>query len=189
MYVGSVMSYSLRPHGLKPAKLLCPWTSPGKNNGVGCHFLLQGSYWVGQNSPWGHKQSDTTEWLSLWGFPCGSAGKEPACNAGDLSGLGRSPKEAKGYPLQYSGLKNSMDCYSPWGRRESDMTERLSLTELAKMFCCFFFVTQMNFLAKSILGLFKHTYISKANVSVDESSHCLKHSLSMVLCSLTLTMD
>ena len=47
------------------------------------------------------------------GFPCGSAGKESACNAGDLgsiSGLGRSPGEGKGYPLQYSGLENSMDC-------------------------------------------------------------------------------
>ena len=47
------------------------------------------------------------------GFPCGSAVKESACNAGDLgsiSGLGRSPEEGKGYPLQYSGLENSMDC-------------------------------------------------------------------------------
>ena len=37
----SVMSYSLRPHGLQPTRLLCPWDSPGKNSGVGCHFLLQ----------------------------------------------------------------------------------------------------------------------------------------------------
>ena len=47
------------------------------------------------------------------GFPCGSAGKESACNAGDLGlipRLGRSPGEGKGYPLQYSGLENSMDC-------------------------------------------------------------------------------
>ena len=46
-------------------------------------------------------------------FPCGSAGKESACNAGDLGsipGLGRSPRGGKGYPLQYSGLENSMDC-------------------------------------------------------------------------------
>ena len=44
---------------------------------------------------------------------CGSSGKESACNTGDLgsiSGLGRSPGEGKGYPLQYSGLENSMDC-------------------------------------------------------------------------------
>ena len=47
------------------------------------------------------------------GFPCGSAGKESTCNAGDLGsipGLGRSPGEGKGYLLQYSGLENSMDC-------------------------------------------------------------------------------
>jgi len=47
------------------------------------------------------------------GFPCGSAGKESTCNAGDLDsvpGLGSSPREGKGYPLQYSGLENSMDC-------------------------------------------------------------------------------
>ena len=44
---------------------------------------------------------------------CGSAGKESTCGAGDLGlipRLGRSPGEGKGYPLQYSGLENSMDC-------------------------------------------------------------------------------
>ena len=47
------------------------------------------------------------------GFPGGSAGKESDCNVGDLGsipGLGRSLGEGKGYPLQYSGLENSMDC-------------------------------------------------------------------------------
>ena len=46
------------------------------------------------------------------GFPCGSAGKESTCNVEDLGlilGLGRSPGEGKGFPLQYSGLENSMD--------------------------------------------------------------------------------
>ena len=46
-------------------------------------------------------------------FPCGSAGKESTCSAGDLGsipGLRRSPGEGKGYPLQCSGLENSMDC-------------------------------------------------------------------------------
>ena len=45
-------------------------------------------------------------------FPCGSIGKESTCNAGDLGsipGLGRTPGEGKGYPLQYSGLEISMD--------------------------------------------------------------------------------
>ena len=35
---------SLQPHGLWPARLLCPWDSPGKKTGVGCHFLLQGIF-------------------------------------------------------------------------------------------------------------------------------------------------
>ena len=35
------MSNSVRPHRWKPTRLLCPWDSPGKNTGVGCHFLLQ----------------------------------------------------------------------------------------------------------------------------------------------------
>ena len=40
----AVMSDSLRPHGLQPARFLCQWDSPGKNTGVGCHFLLQGIF-------------------------------------------------------------------------------------------------------------------------------------------------
>ena len=58
------------------------------------------------------------------GFPGGS-GKESACKVGDLGsipGLGRSPGEENSYPLQYSGLENSMGY--PWGRKESDTTER-----------------------------------------------------------------
>ena len=46
-------------------------------------------------------------------FPGGSGGKESTCNVRDLGSipwLGRSPGEGKGYPLQYSGLENSMDC-------------------------------------------------------------------------------
>ena len=47
------------------------------------------------------------------GFPLAQLVKKSACNAGDLGlipGLGRSPGEGKGYPLQYSSLENSMDC-------------------------------------------------------------------------------
>ena len=50
---------------------------------------------------------------TCWIFPHGSAGKESTFYAGDLGstpGLGRSPGEGKGYPLQYSDLENSMDC-------------------------------------------------------------------------------
>ena len=54
--------------------------------------------------------------IVLLGFPGGSAGQESTCSVGDLSsisGLGRSPGEGNGYPLQYSGLENSMDCIVP----------------------------------------------------------------------------
>ena len=62
-------------------------------------------------------------------FPGGSAGKKSAGNAGHLGsipGLGRSPGGGKGYPLQHSGLENSMDC-SPLGHKESDTIEQLSI--------------------------------------------------------------
>ena len=62
------------------------------------------------------------------GFPCGSAGKESTCNVGDVGlipGLGRSSGEEKGYPIQYSGLENSMD-YIPWVHKGLDTTEQLS---------------------------------------------------------------
>ena len=65
--------------------------------------------WVGK-IPWRRDRLPSPVFL---GFPCGSAGKESACNVGDLGlipGLGRSPGEGKGYPLQFSGLENSMDC-------------------------------------------------------------------------------
>ena len=67
------------------------------------------------------------------GFPGSSAGKESACNAGDSSsipGSGRSLEERIGYPLQYSCLENSIDreAYSPWGPKELDLTEGLSLS-------------------------------------------------------------
>ena len=64
--------------------------------------------WVGKIH-WGRDRLPIPVFL---GFPCGSAGRESACNAGDLSsvlGLERSPGEGKGYPFQYSGLENSMD--------------------------------------------------------------------------------
>ena len=76
------------------------------------------------------RDSDTPEPTSVFsGFPCVSAGKDSACNAGDwgsIPGLGRLPGDGKGYPLQYSGLENSMD-YSPWDCKESHMTGQLSL--------------------------------------------------------------
>ena len=44
VYMQAKSLQSLWPHGLKPSRLLCPWDSPGKNTGVGCHALLQGIF-------------------------------------------------------------------------------------------------------------------------------------------------
>ena len=69
-------------------------------------------------------------------FLDGSAGKESACNVGDaglIPGSGRFPGGAHGNPLQYSCLENphgqrNLVGYSPWSRKELDMTEQLSAT-------------------------------------------------------------
>ena len=77
--------------------------------------------WYGERLVWREDQTSHNIPLcqsciqnkALTCFPGGSAGKESACNAGDLGsipGLGRSPGEGMDYPLQYSGLENSMDC-------------------------------------------------------------------------------
>ena len=68
--------------------------------------------------------------MSYAGFPDGSDGKESACNAGDLGsipGMGRSPGEVNGYPVQYSCLEDPMDRVA-WqaivrGITESDTTD------------------------------------------------------------------
>ena len=74
----------------------------------------------------------------LFGFPGSSEGKESSCNARDLSlipGLGRSPGEGNGNPLQNSCLENShgqrsLAGYSPWGHKELDTTEQLHYYDL-----------------------------------------------------------
>ena len=108
------MSDSLRPHGLQHTRLLWSITNSQSllkltsiesvmptNHLILClPFLLLSSIFP----------SIRVEHL---GFPGGSAGKESVCSVGDLGsipGLGRSPGEGKGYPLQCSGLESSMDC-------------------------------------------------------------------------------
>ena len=77
MRVWLLVSDSVRPHKLQPARLLCPWDSPGKNTEVGCHFLLQeifltqGSnpcllhllHWQADSLPLCHLESPITTWF------------------------------------------------------------------------------------------------------------------------------
>ena len=88
------MSSSLRPHGLQPASLLCPWNSPGNNTEVGCHSLLQ----VVKNPP---------------------ANAGDLRDEGSIPGSGRSPGGEYGNPLQYSCLGNSMDRGDWWAMAHS----------------------------------------------------------------------
>ena len=90
---GKLRIYGL-PRKAKPETLQCrrPWFDS----------------WLGMIC-WRRDRLPTPVFL---GSPCGSSGEEPARSAGDLRlipGLGRSPGEGKSYPLQYSGLENSMD--------------------------------------------------------------------------------
>ena len=86
-----------------------PGSSVGKESALRCRRPWFDS-WV-RKIRWRRGRLPTPVFL---GFPCGSAGKESACNAGDLGlipGMVRTPGERKGYyPLQDSGLKNSTDC-------------------------------------------------------------------------------
>ena len=136
------MSNSVRPHRWQPTRLCHPWDSPGKNTGVGCHFLLQSMKLKSESevaqlcptlsdpmdcslpgsSVHGIFQARVLEWGAIaptpvfLGFLGSSAGKESICNAGDLGsipGSGRSPGEGNGNPLQCSCLENPRDG-GPW---------------------------------------------------------------------------
>ena len=86
------------------------WTVIDRYADMGFHFLPLMSWLVLKM----YSVSDLLAfYLIILGFPDGSAGKQSACNTGDLGsipGWGRSPGEGNGYPLQCSGLENSMIC-------------------------------------------------------------------------------
>ena len=64
-----VLSDSMRPHGLQPSRLLCPWDSPGKNTGVGCHSLRQGIFPTQGSNPGLLHCRQTLYHLSYQGSP------------------------------------------------------------------------------------------------------------------------
>ena len=115
-----------------------PHSSAGKESA--CNAGDPGSI-PGSRRSAGEEMATTPIFL---GFPGGSASKESACNTGDLGlipGLGRSPGEGKGYPLQYSGLENSMDHREFQVHRVAELAGlSLSLHLLQYCFCFVFFV-------------------------------------------------
>ena len=112
--------------------ILWNWSHP-----INCFQFLAGGFFLSlgiTNLRFCKRSAISHPLCSVVGFPGGSDGKESACNAGDLgsiSGLGRSAGGGHGNPLQYSCLENPHGQggpagYSPWGGKESDMTEGLS---------------------------------------------------------------
>ena len=104
----------------------------------------------------------------IMGFPGGSAGKESTCNTRDLCsipGVGRSPVEGNVYPLQYSGLENSMDCIvfgvaKSWTQLSDFHSHRAQHTLLPSLkrsqkprFLCTFFIFKCQWLIQFFLKL------------------------------------
>ena len=134
LLLASSLSNSLRPHGLQPIRLLCPWDSPGKNSGVGCHFLLEEIFPI---------QGSTLGLLYCrWILYCPSrqkpqvalAVKNLLANTGRYkkcgfdSWIGKLPWRKAWQPTtvflpgEFHGQK-SLVGYSLWGCKETDMTE------------------------------------------------------------------
>ena len=134
--VHSVLSDSVRPHGLEPTRLLCPWDSLGKNTQVGCHPLLQGIFptqglnlhllhllhWQAGSLPLVPPGKLPFGVFTRLGFPGGSHGKESACYVGDLGstpGSGRFWRRAwQPAPVSLPGEsqgQRSLVGYRPWG--------------------------------------------------------------------------
>ena len=124
------MSDSVRPHRRKPTRLPRPWDSPGKNTGVGCHFLLQcmkvkSESKVAQSCPTlrnpmdcslpgssvhGIFQARVLEWDATAFSVCQSRRHKKV----SIPGSGRSSGGGHGNPLQYSCLENPMDRGAWW---------------------------------------------------------------------------
>ena len=90
----TVMSYSLRLQGLLPARLLCPWDSPGENIGVDCHFLLLGIFPVQGSNRSSCSSSTAGRFFTVWATKEAQTQVEPFWLEGGLWALpGCPPRE------------------------------------------------------------------------------------------------
>ena len=110
------MSDSVRPQRRQPTRLPRPWDSPSKNTRVGCHFLLQCHLLLFMKVK---SESEVAQSCLTPSDPMDCSLSGPSvhgiCQRIDRKYLfsflwGRASLEGRGYPLQYSGLENSMDC-------------------------------------------------------------------------------
>ena len=135
------MSDSLWPHGLYPTRLLCPWGSPGKNTGVGCHVAISFSR---RSSPSGTDQKSIQFRVPDPSISSFTGVIKVAQTVKRLPtmwktwvqslGLGRFPwrRACQPMPVFLPGEPHGQMClagFSPWGRKESDMTEQLSTAQ------------------------------------------------------------
>ena len=114
------MSYSLRPHRLQPARLLCPWDFPGNSTGVDCHFLLQGIFPTKGSNPGLPHCREMLYHLSHQGSR-GRPGFNPR--------VGKIPWRRERLPTPVFWPGEFHGPYRPCGRKESNITEQLSLSE------------------------------------------------------------
>ena len=127
LFSRQVMSNSLWPRGLQPTRLLCPWDSPGKNAGVGCHFLLKGVFliqgsnghllhWQADSLPLSHQESPIS-CLPIWDKPPSLIYNSPFnishhgdllySKALDLDLQSTSTTYPKAIPLNWSSLRTT----------------------------------------------------------------------------------
>ena len=116
------MSNSVRPHRRQPTRLPCPWDSPGKNTGVGCHFLLQCMKVKSESevTPSCPTPSDPMD-CSLPSSSVHGTFQERVLEWGAIA--------FSATPIFWCGKphgQRSLAGYSPWGHKEVDMTEQLS---------------------------------------------------------------
>ena len=105
------MSDSLQPHRLQPARLLCPWDSPGKNTGAGCHFLL---YHIYSDVIFGLAKKFVQS-VNVSFSKDETVGWHHRPNGHELE---ETPGDGEG--------QGSLACCSPWGGKESDKSEKLN---------------------------------------------------------------
>ena len=117
----AAVSDSLLPYGLQPTRLLCPWNFPGKNTGVGCHFLPQGIFLAEGLNP------ELLHW---------QVGSLPLCHLGGPRTLGGLYRVTE--PLCCSQTNFSLPCHAAhesviWRRQERNGSFWQLPTQLEKL--------------------------------------------------------